>query len=189
MSVIKAIGVELEGGWRSVPDGEEMGHDGSVGGLPREARYVGEIRSAALKVSAFDPWFLNCYPPYVNDTCGLHVHFSFKNKGMYQQFLSEEYRHELFHRLCLWGMDKDEAQVPNRFWERMAGKNGFCKVGPMVPESSLAAVLQQRAAETQRMRRLLERSNEFNAVYAPWEPEAQARAGSRVDARYHAINF
>jgi hypothetical protein len=187
MSVIKLVGVELEGGWASTPEGCEMGHDGSVGGLPQGARQQGEIRSPALKLTEFEAWFRNAYPSYVNETCGLHVHFSFKKKEIYQQFMTEEYRHELFHRLCLWGQDKPTADVPKRFWDRMAGKNNYCKVGPMVPELNLPAVKRAVKAEQDRLRRQADRQGE--AAPALWTPEAQAKASSRIDARYHAVNF
>lgn len=84
---IKAIGVELEGGWDSPPP-NELHRDGSV---TVNANYVGEVSSSPLHdLAAMETWVRANYPTRVNNSCGLHVHLS-TNELNYSRLMEPEF--------------------------------------------------------------------------------------------------
>ena len=83
---VDCVGVELEGGWWSVPEGEHVKTDTTVDAA---GDYVGEIVSSPYLVTTlkgncglFD-WMKACYPEEIDETCGLHVHLSLQGQGDY----------------------------------------------------------------------------------------------------------
>jgi hypothetical protein len=123
---IALIGVELEGGWNQHPDGHEVVRDGSVHIDPEFSppdingrqknlgpKILGEIVSRPLKVEEFEQWVRSVYPKFVNGTCGLHVHMSFKSRLNYQRLMTPEFTKVMVQRLQEWA--KKEG-LPNDHW-------------------------------------------------------------------------
>lgn len=52
---------------------------------------IGELPSPPMEVKKFPLWMTKYYPSHVNDTCGLHVHMSFKSALHYQRLMIPEY--------------------------------------------------------------------------------------------------
>lgn len=95
---IHRIGIELEGGWRKVPPGTQIGPDGSVQ-ITRyqdERLIVGELSSPPLSLDPKDEpiywttWLKKFYPSHVNETCGMHVHLSFKLALTYERLMTPQ---------------------------------------------------------------------------------------------------
>lgn len=151
---IAKVGVELEGGWamplplaldnRIVGDGSVFTRGQGLGGGRREhvlpegmpphgrGSYIGEAPSRPLDPSAFPKWIRNCYPKWVDDTCGLHVHMSFINAKYYEILASSiDYQDTLLNYLKQWAAG-EEAKTPGTFpeahhiWARLTGQNRFC---------------------------------------------------------------
>lgn len=124
---IHLIGVELEGGWeRTPPDVSQIGHDGSV---HVQARYVGEIASPPMAPKEGLEWVKRNHPTATNETCGLHVHISFKRMIDYARLADDEAaRIYLIERLTEWGKKTPwgEIRPEHPFWPRLKGMNRFC---------------------------------------------------------------
>ena len=123
------VGVELEGGWENIPTGCELIRDGSVNpgriGPRAMPLHIGELVSVPMEPVRVAPWMKKTYPDTVNDTCGLHVHMSFKDARHYQQLMVPEYTTTMLHYLAEWGR-KVSIPAGHPFWERVVGKNRFC---------------------------------------------------------------
>lgn len=120
LKFIDRIGIELEGAWTAKPI--NMIHDGSVKGLPG---YKGEVVSPPLKYNDIETFLSANCPTYVNETCGLHVHVSFKDNTISYLSLMEKGFFEYFSNyMRTWG----KVNLPNHteFWNRLEGKNIFC---------------------------------------------------------------
>ena len=145
---INMVGIELEGGWRTLPKGyRDVVHDGSVkfdalrveiqnellrmerAGtltptkqdelLGRVPTYVGELVSKPLKPEEAREWVDLCYPHMVNDTCGLHVHMSFTSKLYYQRLMTPDFAEKwLIGEIRKWAKAKDFAPT-HPIWERI----------------------------------------------------------------------
>ena len=98
---VKLVGIELEGGWDTVPAGEHIEKDGSVKFPPSGEllvaspnslpAYKGEITSKPLPISSITAWVSRVYPKYVNETCGLHVHMSFHHRINYSRLMTPKF--------------------------------------------------------------------------------------------------
>lgn len=131
------VGLELEGGWFEPPKDLKLVGDGSVfagkskvdvAGLTREhpSFRKGEVNSPPIEPILVPTWIKKFYPDVVDFTCGLHVHMSFQHSHYYEMLTDKSYFDTLVHWLELWGK---ETKVPesHQFWERLAGKNTYCK--------------------------------------------------------------
>jgi hypothetical protein len=120
---IAKMGVELEGGWETKPDARMVG-DGSVS---VSANYVGELPSPPFEDPvALTAWMRKNYPTKTNQSCGMHVHVSFKNRKDYLRFMSKEAFDHIHDELEKWGK---RANIKNEhFWARLRGDNTYCKL-------------------------------------------------------------
>lgn len=154
---VDKVGLEVEGGWtRQLPPPDRMTHDGSVfdrgragqrqkvlpAGMPAEG-FAGEAVSPPLEPSGFPRWLRRCHPMWVDDTCALHVHMSFKNVKYYEILCSSiDYNDTLLHYIKTWAL-AEEAAVPGTFpelhhlWSRLEGRNRFA-MSKFWPERQIA---------------------------------------------------
>lgn len=152
---IYRVGVELEGGWKKVPKGVELVHDGSIRGLVAkkkpvdpdrlrgltpEQQYilvnteamenvlsVGEIPSEVLVPEAVDGWIKKNYPTHVNESCGLHVHMSFKKALHYSRLMVPEYPQTILAYMAKWAID-EKLPTNHPMWQRLKGDSQYCKL-------------------------------------------------------------
>lgn len=139
---IKLVGIELEGGWQEPVSGEEIIGDGSVHittqaesipmmdpgtswtdsprmiTVPPKARYKGEVVSRPMFIALIEPWVRRCYPSYVNETCGLHVHMSFEHKLNYSRVMVPEFTTHMLESLKGFG-SRDGIPLDHHFWRRV----------------------------------------------------------------------
>jgi len=127
---IDKVGIELEGGWATVPVGGRVIRDGSVKGLSANVVHIGELVSAPIKTGknyegVFE-WVRKFYPYEVNHTCGLHVHMSFQTASNYMQLIRPEYPATIIASIEAWairmGLRKDHP-----LWPRLQGKSEYCQ--------------------------------------------------------------
>ncbi len=134
MARINKIGVELEGGWDSDKDGnpisasgepmeDRIGHDGSVKGF--SCPHYGEAPSPAGSIDETLAWMKKYYPSHMNQSCGFHVHVSFKNLLSYQRLMDTPFWEFFQKELKAYG--KERGFKPSHpFWERVNGNSHFC---------------------------------------------------------------
>ena len=67
------------------------------------------------------------YPHYVHESCGMHVHMSFKNALCYSRCMDERYPSTVVHYLKQWA---EEEKFPSKhhFWDRLNGKSPYCQL-------------------------------------------------------------
>ncbi len=125
LDYINKIGVEIEGGWAESP-AIEVKHDGSVK-FPgvRGVNYVGEIVSTPYKnIESLRKWVVENYPSFINNTCGLHVHYSFNNRFHYSALMEETFKEFFLVEMNSWGKSNNVEE--SEFWDRLNGKNIYC---------------------------------------------------------------
>lgn len=133
---VVCVGIELEGGWDSPTAAKAIMRDGSVQfplppptppgqEPPSYPKYVGEIASPPTKVEDINEWMKKWYPKYVNATCGLHVHMSFKSARPYHLLLCPEFTEVMLTELARWAMMRG-LQPDHPIWPRLAGNNPTC---------------------------------------------------------------
>lgn len=97
-----------------------------IEGVARSPEHAGELPSPPLPPGdQLEKWMRTYYPSHVDNTCGLHVHMSFRNALHYQLLMVEEYTHYIIEGLNKWG----EAHAINRahpLWSRLRGENEYC---------------------------------------------------------------
>lgn len=126
------VGVELEGGWRSVPQGRSgVDRDGSVRFSDQEIvthnlRAIGEIPSPPLPVEDYQAWVRKYYPHRVNDTCGLHVHLSFKTSLTYARLMTNAYPSTVLAYLTAWAKE-EKLPKDHPIWPRLRGQSEYCQ--------------------------------------------------------------
>lgn len=124
------IGVELEGGWDKVPAGVQIVHDGSVRfGIP--IRYIGEWPLGPLDLVKNSPLYWvnamrNAYPPHVNDSCGMHVHLSFKTAFAYNRLMTPQYPATVIAAFEKWAKQQQLPEA-HSIWPRLAGASRYCQ--------------------------------------------------------------
>jgi hypothetical protein len=121
---ILKIGAEMEGGWDFKP--KRLGYDGSV---HVDAPYVGEVRSPAfLWIESLLRWIRRWHPQYVDESCGLHIHVSFRNNLYYSQLMSEEFYRYFLEKTKAWAKKKEKEGLDmDIFWDRWNGYNDYCR--------------------------------------------------------------
>lgn len=130
---IQAVGVEIEGLWKRDHMLDKPLHpDGSVNvgppsGIPMRECMVGEIASDPMSPAELPAWVARNYPFHSNNSCGLHVHLSFKKPFHYQRLMSADYQMTLLDRLEVWGQRVGLLSTHPLF-PRLAGNNTYCKV-------------------------------------------------------------
>jgi hypothetical protein len=173
---IKAIGVELEGGWEKVPPGVELARDSSVkvsksvtpeqqhrfdeihqrvmrtgrwesdaeamdyrsleiiisrggglhtGELPSPVLEVGR-KDRAIDISKVSNWVKTFYPSHVNETCGLHVHMSFRNPLTYSRLLDPRYGATILKYMEEWSQ-RENLPPSHPIWPRLRGESEYCQ--------------------------------------------------------------
>lgn len=126
---VHRVGVELEGGWAKLPSERvNIQRDGSVvfeAFIP-DLNHVGELPSPPLEVQGFPAWMKMYYPKYVNSSCGMHVHMSFKNALTYSRLMTASYPATIVVYMERWAK---EQNLPKKhpLWERLLGKNMYCQ--------------------------------------------------------------
>lgn len=128
---VAMLGIELEGGWKKAPEGVSPNHDGSVR-FPEQAvvnglRYVGEIPSPPLPPRDLENWMKRYYPPFVNETCGMHVHMSFgANALAYTRLMAEAYPFTVVEYFIRWAKEQG-LRDSHPIWERLSGNSRYCQ--------------------------------------------------------------
>lgn len=123
---VNLVGVELEGGWDKLPPETKLTHDGSVvfrGDKP--IKHVGELPSPPIEVEKIEPWMKTFYPQFVNDTCGLHVHMSFKKALTYQQLMDPSFQATIFEFIARWAKGENVPST-HPIWKRLNGSSQYC---------------------------------------------------------------
>lgn len=117
MKYIRAVGVELEGGWNLRPR-DEMHQDLSV---RVRANHSGEIPSKPFKtLEALEEWVLRTAPDLVDTTCGFHIHISFKQPAYYNWLTTPRFYKLLLLRVKKWGVAEGLPST-HHFWKRWRG--------------------------------------------------------------------
>lgn len=120
---IKCLGIELEGGWNTLPRGTTLVRDGSV---HVRAEHVGELPSPPLEVGEWEKWVRKFYPSIVDASCGLHVHTSFLSPFSYQRLLTPLYPATVVGYFKRWAK-KEGLPLDHPIWPRLAGKSRYCQ--------------------------------------------------------------
>ena len=141
---IDKVGVELEGGWRERPD--DLGTDISVKILPADvlncdhpchcsvcfpvgcdcaSLYTGEVRSRPYKSLHILKWMKDSYPDFINSTCGMHIHLSFKSKKSYVTLMEPRFYATFLREVEIFA----SKHIPKNhyFWKRLIGEEKYCK--------------------------------------------------------------
>ena len=121
--IINKVGIELEGGWNQIPQpiNGSIHHDGSVRNI--NANFLGEVVSIPLDENQISEFINSNYPDKINDTCGMHIHMSFKD-GIYREFMTREFFDYFCTELKKW---LQQRHVGVRAINRVDGNNRFCK--------------------------------------------------------------
>lgn len=122
---IEKIGVELEGGWT------ERRHDLHADESLREADFpdcgcFGELVSAPInnEKELFN-FIRDNWPDATSDRCGYHIHFSFKNPGLYALCMETAFYNTFLKVMDDWG--KKTNLKSKEFWSRLKGENKYCR--------------------------------------------------------------
>jgi len=136
---ITAIGIELEGGWTSVPPGpvfqdpndsnnrgEIIKRDGSVR-LEGSDLLVGEVVSAPLtSVELAVAWMRANYPQAGNNTCGFHIHISLPSLH-YSRLMNEDFNNKFLSAMEEFWARNRTAPGFDLFRSRLDGQNRYCQ--------------------------------------------------------------
>jgi hypothetical protein len=126
---VALVGVELEGGWVTLPSGvAQLEHDGSVfnGRMPAGVKYIGELPIGPALPAGIGELIRINHPQKVNQTCGMHVHMSFETLWYYQLLMVPEYQETMLHYLTLWAQEK-KFKDTHHIWGRLRGESVFCQ--------------------------------------------------------------
>jgi len=131
---ISNIGIELEGGWETIPKGSRPVPDASVfkdpvtntQKAPVGCGFVGEIPSHPLIPIEAPTWLRKYYPKVIDKTCGLHVHMSFPTFWHYDQLMVPQYPPTVREYIRRWAKEEDLVEE-HPLWERLSGKSEYCQ--------------------------------------------------------------
>lgn len=123
---IKAVGLELEGGFKSkrtdLHQDDSLKHDQFS-----NSASIGELISEPIDTEeGYINWIKNAYTDFSeNPPCAaFHIHVSFKHINYYSQCMSEDFCEKFLVAMKKWGED---YPIRNKyFWERLRGKNKYC---------------------------------------------------------------
>lgn len=125
---VKAIGVELEGGWRTLPSGARIEGDASVFHNARQDGIrAGEIPLGPFVLADLSKQLKKNYPHKVDDTCGLHVHMSFESPLHYALLAdSPDYQETVLEYLFRWAK---RSHLPENhcIWGRLRGESIYAQ--------------------------------------------------------------
>lgn len=124
------VGIELEGGWRKLPTGARLAHDGSIhfteDDITSGLQQVGELPSPVMDVKDFPAWMTKYYPHFVNATCGMHVHMSFMTALTYQRLMDARFPATILASMTSWAKGQKLSKA-HPIWERLRGESRYCK--------------------------------------------------------------
>lgn len=126
---VTSVGVELEGGWITLPPGiQALEHDGSVfnGRMPPGARQIGELQVGPVVREAIPELMRSHYPPKINATCGMHIHMGFDRLFHYHLLMVPEYQETVLHYLLEWAKEVGFADA-HHIWGRLKGESRFAQ--------------------------------------------------------------
>lgn len=143
---INLVGIEIEGMWNTMPPCGEIVYDGSVrfdgrkgvrtAGIGDPIDYdgplIGEVVSPPRPPGELRSWVADNYPDKVNNTCGLHVHYSMpiiKYQSMMDSYFYEYFR----ERMEEWGRNVGAC---DDFWDRLRGNVLHCR-DEFVPDKQI----------------------------------------------------
>lgn len=122
---VKAIGVEMEGGWIQRP--ESLYGDGSVRCSHPTTQCSGEISYHNSDPAELFKWMKRNFPSETNETCGMHIHVSFINNLLYMKLMEKAFFEFFLSRMREWGKamadsgamkDGDLTNFQNRISDR-----------------------------------------------------------------------
>lgn len=124
------IGIELEGGWDVLPPGVRLQHDGSID-FDKPIRHVGEWPIGPLDLVKDSPMYwvkalTVAYPQHVNETCGMHVHLSFKTAFAYNRLMMPQYPATVVAAFSAWAT-KTGLSGSHPIWHRLEGLSRYCQ--------------------------------------------------------------
>ena len=132
---IAAYGIELEGAWDYEPSGAV--HDGSIEGCDlEEVGYMGELPSPPLySLDATAKWIRSYFYNATNETCGMHVHMSFKNLADYALMMDgKAFQDFLMENLYTWAQRNLGSDHP--IFPRLGGDNPMCELN-YIPDDQI----------------------------------------------------
>jgi hypothetical protein len=126
---VNKVGVELEGGWKTVPTEYVFGKDSSV--FKELGGKVSGYNCGELPIGPFIPAALPAkmkkfYPDLVDHSCGMHMHMSFETLWYYQALMSEEYQETIIEYLTRWAK-KEGFESSHHIWPRLNGESIYCQ--------------------------------------------------------------
>ena len=127
---IYRVGLELEGGWNNLQPGIRLVHDGSVR-FATAVPHIGEMPSPVLEVikgspTYWVPWLKVNYPHHINETCGMHVHMSFKTAFAYNRLMTPQFPATVVEEFKKWA--KTEGLVATHpLMSRLGGNSRYCQ--------------------------------------------------------------
>ena len=134
---LNKIGIELEGGWQSLP-ADRLKGDGSVGSgtdLQSRARILGEVASAPLRESEIGSFLERNYPAVVDKSCGMHVHVSTRTLLAYAVLMDRSTQDAIVADLKAWS--ETAPGVPSYWAERFLPGFYYCDVAKYRPETQV----------------------------------------------------
>lgn len=125
---IGAVGIELEGGWLKAPKTGHIVRDGSVTGMDNYGLYgVGEVALGPMEVCEIDSSVRSAMPSHVNETCGLHIHMSFRLLQHYINLMHVDFQDTMIEYLKRWG-ETNKIPKSHTFWSRLRGESDYCQL-------------------------------------------------------------
>lgn len=120
---IKLVGIELEGGWNTLPRGIQLVQDTSV---HVTAAHRGELPSPPMPIHMIDGWVKKYYPHVVDASCGMHVHMSFDTALTYQRLMTPSYSTTIITAMREWAT-KAGLAATHPLWARLDGTSTYCQ--------------------------------------------------------------
>lgn len=86
--------------------------------------WIGEIPGppGGLGMDEWEKWMRDRYPQFVNETCGLHVHMSFKYRLNYMRLMRPEFTTAIIAGLKDWG-ESEKLPATHPLWGRLNNPN------------------------------------------------------------------
>lgn len=130
---VSKVGIEIEGAWSNLSAvqtaarsaGLGMSADGSLQGFFGASPYEfktrpGNVREALSQLCTF-------YPDFTNNTCGMHVHTSFKDPTHITRLYCPEFFEYFRSMWQLWGTERG-LHENSEFFRRLRGDNDYCQI-------------------------------------------------------------